>query len=304
MKQMKRLFAISVLACLAGLECFAQLSNAPTALVVPSDTWMKANGYVKKVVITNDSVEVCDYGEALTSHRELSTVLASVHGSLKDNGFGYISTNDVVKHLENDGTIESLMNEKRPDFRIEVDFDVRSMGPRKNVSVKINVSDAYCHETVATLQNASMAIGSVEQELQKLISSKAGDLADQMKAYCQYLREHGRQVTVQFRPAEDTDIDFFGVFDKASGTTYGDYLFSWLSKQSIGGAIKKGRITKRICEFRNVRVPFFNDKGNVLDPDVWGNTIMKSLRSESGMKVSRDDDYALGSIRILVGKDE
>ena len=83
--------------------------------------------------------------------------------------------------------------------------------------------------------------------------------------------------------------------------TYSDFLFDWIRRNAVNRAAKKGRQTKKMCEFKNVRIPFFDDDNMPIEADTWAKGIRKKFKAETGIKIGKGQGNSLGRANFLIG---
>lgn len=94
------------------------------------------------------------------------------------------------------------MQQARPDIRVDVDYAVQMVGPRKNISYTIKAVDAYTYEQVSSVEGTiSMTMDPTDLALRKAVAGNCDDLCDRIIEYYKDLRDNGRKIVVVFRSA-------------------------------------------------------------------------------------------------------
>jgi hypothetical protein len=313
-----RIIVLTLIVSMTGLCGFSQQADMPTIIVFPDDAWMVDHGYMEKIGNEANSTYVPKYEEALIQNREMATAIQAVQQILQDRGFKHEDLYSLIKNFRREraeemanaadgdmaekGLVDELLQQACPDIRIDLDYSVSPRGPRKNIEFKLKAVDAYCNDQIASCEGfVELTIDPVVLALRKVISGKCEVFCQQLINYFMDLRENGRKITIIFRAAEDSSIDFLRDEIGEKEETYNDFLHRWIRNHAVNKVGKKGRQTKNMCEFKNVRIPFFDKNGDPTDADTWSNDIRKTFKAETGVKIVKGQGNALGRINFLVG---
>ena len=316
---MKRTIATICVIVLCMLYVRAQQAAMPRIIVFPSDKWMNDHGYLDRINDDGERKNLGRYGDAFTESREIGSAIQGVQRALVDFGFEHEDLEAKLKDVSREraeemayaadgdamekGAMDELMQDAQPDIRVDVDIAVEPFGFRKNISIKLKAVDVYCLNQVAEVDGFVTDTGDpVDLAVRKMVRAKGNEFCNQILEYFQDLRDNGRMITVLFRVADGAGIDFLRDEMGEDEDTYGDFLYKWVRNHAVNKAAKKGRISKKMCEFKNVRIPFFDDEGEPTDPEQWANGIRKAFRAETGQKVVRGQGNTLGRVTMLVGK--
>lgn len=297
----------------------AQQADIPTIIVFPDDSWMNEHGYMNSLDNDGETERIPRYSDAFVQSRDLKSAILGVQKAFTGQNFPHEDLENLLKDLKREraeelaneadgdriqkGAMDELMQQARPDIRIDLDYSFHSYGPRKVYNLKLKAVDAYTNEQIAAMDAMSKepTMDPVDLAIQKLMNLGSDDFCNQIKAYYKDLRDFGRQITVIFRVADGTGIDFLRDEIGEDGDTYNDFLHQWIRKHSVNKTGKKGRQTKNMCEFKNVRIPFF-DGDEPTDPETWANSIRKAFRAETGIKITKGQGNTLGRVNFLVGE--
>lgn len=317
---MKKLFLIIFLFCVIGVNSIAQQADMPTIILFPDDAWMNDHGYMNTIDNDGETEYIPRYNDAFVQNREMVTAIQAVQKVLQERGFQHEDLQSLIKDMKREraeemanaadgdvsekGNMDELMQQARPDIRVNLDYSVQLRGPRKSIQFKLKAVDAYCNDQIASCESSIEDTSDpVDVALRKAIAGKSEDFCQQIIDHYMNLRENGRQITVIFRVAEGSGINFLRDEIDEDGDTYNDFLHQWVRKHAVNKAAKKGRQTKVLCEFKNVRIPFFDDDGEPTDPETWANGIRKAFKVETGRKIAKGQGNTLGRVNFLVGVD-
>lgn len=301
MNYQKKLFAM-MFVCLACMPCLAQQEKKPMVIFLPDDVWMKDNGFIEEKTDVDSSKQVfLRYADALRNHREMSSALLSLQNSFLERGFGVVNNETIINDSEANMSIGSLMNQLRPDFQVLVDFTVKeTRRPLSDVTCNLKVLDAYTFDNITTISNTrEMTSDPTSIALRKIFLGRSDQLIQEIIDYILDLRDNGRKINVRFTVAKGASIDYQE--DDVNGQTLKDYLFQYLKKYTVNGALKNGRQRSTFCEFRDVRIPFFNSQGDLLDYQQWADDVMKALSTDLGKSIQKSKSSSLGSVNFILG---
>lgn len=317
---MKKFFSLVILGCAMSLNALAQQADMPTIIVFPDDVWMNDHGYMRTFNNDGETEYLPNYSDAFVQNREMGTAIQAVQKVLQARGFQHEDLQNLLKDMKREraeemanaadgdatekGAMDELMQQARPDIRVDLDYDVKPFGPRKNVSFRLKAVDAYCNDQVASCEGTvEGTMDPVDLALRKVIAGKSEEFCQQIIDYFMDLRDNGRQINVIFRAADGSGIDFLRDEIGEDDDTYNDFLHQWIRKHAVNRAGKKGRQTKKMCEFKNVRIPFFDDEGEPTDPETWAKGVRKAFKAETGRKIAKGQGNTLGRVNFLVGVD-
>ena len=316
---MKKNIFLIIFLCTLSIGTFAQQATMPKIIVFPDDVWMKDHGFMKTVNRDGVVKYMPQYSDAFVNNRDLGTAIQAVQKVFTSRQFEHEDLQSLLKdrqreHAEDianagDGrgmernNMDDLLQDANADIRMDLDYSVEPFGPRKNISFRMKAVDAYINNQIASCEGTVQGtMDPLDLALRKLVAGKSEELCNQIVDYFKDLRDNGRKITVVFRAAEGSGIDFVRGEINEDGDTYDDFLYTWLCKRAVKNACSTGRATKNMCEFRVVRIPFFDENNLPLKTDKWANGIRKAFREETGIKIVRGDGNTLGRVNFLVGQ--
>ena len=297
----------------------AQQADIPTIIVFPDDSWMEEHGYMDSMDNDGETERIPRYSDAFVESRELKSAIQGVQKAFTGRGFPHEDLENLLKDIKREraeelaneadgdriekGAMDELMQQARPDIRIDLDYSFQAYGPRKLYHLRLKAVDAYTNEQIAAMDATSQepTMDSVDLAILKLMNLGCDNFCEQIRSYFLDLKKYGRQITVIFRVADGTGIDLLRDEIGEDGDTYNDFLHQWIRNHSVNRAGKKGRQTRKMCEFKNVRIPFF-DGDEPTDPETWANGIRKAFRAETGIKIVKGQGNTLGRVNFLVGE--
>lgn len=313
---MKKTFATLLFCCVSSMQALAQQANKPVCIVFPSDKWMIESGLAEKV--DNDGVtEYIPQYKLAANNNEMKRGVNAATKVLNDRGFEtkqlFALTQrassqramDLAKSAAGKGTrkdaIDDLLQQARPDIKIELDVTVTHMGPMINVSFEMAAVDAYTSQQIALCQGKVDGVTDLETNLRQMIAGKSEEFCEQMVSYFMDLKENGRKINVIFNVDANSSIDFLETEVGDNGDVYEDFLFDWVSKKAINNAANRGVSTSNRLEINDVRIPFYDEAtGRPIDAKQWARPITQEIRNALGVKVVREAGGGLGEVSFRV----
>lgn len=314
---MKKIIAFTFFVCCACLGQ-AQQADMPTIIIFPDDAWMNDHSYMNTVDNDGETEYIPRYNDAFVQNREMGTAIQAVQKVLTERGFQHEDLQSLLKDMKREraeelanaadgdgaekGAMDELLQQARPDIRVDLDYSVKPMGPRNYIQFRLKAVDAYCNDQIASCEGSvEGTTDPIDLALRKVIAGKCDEFCEQIINYFMDLRENGRQITVIFRAADGSGIDFKKDEIGNDEDTYDDYLHQWIRKHAVNKAGKKGRMTNKMCEFKNVRIPFFDEDGEPTEAETWAKGIRKAFKAETGLKIAKGQGNTLGRVNFLVG---
>lgn len=304
--------------CFTLFTAKAQEAAMPTIIVFPADSWMNDHGFMNHVMNDGETEYMPRYNDAFVQAREIGTVIQAIQKVLEERKFEHEDLQNLIRDMKREraeelanaadgdasekGAMDELMQQARPDIRVDVDYAVQSVGPRKNISYTLKAVDAYTSEQVSSVEGTiQMTMDPIDLAMRKAVAGNCDDFCQQMIDYFLDLRDNGRKINVVFRAAKGAGINFLKDEIGDDGDTYDEFLYSWVRKHAVRSACKKGRKTGNMVEFKSVRIPFFNADNEPIEAEDWAKGVRKAFRAETGIKVSKGQGNTLGRVNFLVG---
>ncbi len=315
---MKKITVLCTLMCIMCIKVMAQEAVMPTIIVFPDNSWMNDHGFMDKIDADGQTKYLPRYNDAFVQNREMGTAIQAVQKVFADRQFRHEDLENLLKGMDDENAmnmasaasgdavaidpVDELLQQARPDIRVDLDYAVQPFGPRKNISFTLKAVDAYNYDQVASCEGTiEGTMDPVDLALRKVIAGKSEEFCQQIINYYMDLRNNGRQISVIFQVADGAGIDLLRGEMNEDGDTYGEFLLDWMRKHAVNRACKKGRQTKNMAEFKNVRIPFFNEDGDPMEADDWAKGIRKTFRTETGIKCLKGNTNSLGRASFLIG---
>lgn len=294
-----------------------EVAAMPTIIVFPADSWMNAHGYMRTVDKDGETKYIPRYNDAFVQTREMGAVIQSIQKVLEERKFEHEDLQNILKNIDQEnaenlaavkdgytvekGGMDEIMQQARADIKVDVEYAVEMVGPRKNISYTLKAVDAFTSEQVSSIEGTiQMTMDPTDLAMRKAVAGNCDDFCQQIIDYFLDLRDNGRKINVIFYTAKDSGINL--IKDEIGDEdTYDEYLYSWIKKHAVRSACKKGRKTPSMVEFKAVRIPFFDESGEPIEADDWAKGIRKAFKAETGIKASKGPRGGLGLATFYIG---
>ncbi len=315
---MKKFFAIAILLCSMSMSSFAQDAEMPNIIVFPSDVWMKDNGFVKAVTRDGVTKRLYKYADAFAENRDIGRAITAVQRVFADRKFRHEDLQQLLSNIDEDAAMdmafdadgegsessvaEQLMDETKPDIRVNLDFSVEIAGPRKNISWELKAVDAYCANQVASVQgNILSTTDPIDLAMRKAVAGNADDFCQQIIDYFLDLRDNGRKIIVCFKAAKNSGIDFRKT--KVGASPMFMWISKWMKQHAVNNAGGSGSPSANKYQLKNVRIPFYDESGLATNAQEWVFALLEEFTAQTGQSIYPQRG-SLGSVYLSVGGEE
>ncbi|MGM9748532.1 MAG: DUF6175 family protein, partial [Candidatus Cryptobacteroides sp.] len=254
---MIRKIAITII-CIA-VSAIAMMGQAkkPTIMVVPSDAWCNANGFVQAYDDLGTPKTLPDYKSALSHNMDLKLVIAKLNELMADRGFPLKDLEATMSSLERSQAEEMVLTSKtsgsqvseslldrvrrvaKADIIIEIGWEIKTQGPRNTLTYIMRGLDSYSNKQVAGSSGASSPSISADiaMLLEEAVLSRIDEFNSRLQEHFEDMFTNGREVALDLR-----------VFDNGSGIDfekeYGDYelcelIDEWMDANTVMGRYSK-----------------------------------------------------------------
>ncbi|MBO5232812.1 MAG: hypothetical protein J6B33_00670 [Prevotella sp.] len=304
------------------LFCLTSMGQAkkPTLMIVPSNVWCNKNGYMTTFNNQGVKEEVPDYVKALNNSMDLTAVISQIGGLMADRGFPLKDLQQTTKSLNNLGAENSLLRSKtsgaaiaespldrlrriaKADIIMELQWDIVSVGPKKQVRYILRGLDAYSNKQVATAQGIGPASFSAPEAvlLEEAVTDKMDNFCSQLQAHFDDMQKFGREVTVDVM-----------VFDNGSGIDlekeYGDMelvevIDGWFNENTVEHRFSKSDATETFALYEQVRIPLYNTNNMPMDTEQFVRKLAKFLRQAPYNITCKTVNRGLGRCALIIGE--
>lgn len=294
---MKKILFLLILTCITS-AVFSQ-AKKPTLMIVPSDVWCNQNGYTTTYDNMGTPTMVPDYKKALQSNPDLLLAISKIGEMMAERGFPLKDLGSSLKNLETEAAEESmtamdrggiaespvdkLRKVAKADIWLQLTWSVNAIGPKKSLTFNLQGLDAYTDKQIAASSGTGDPSFSAELPvlLEEAILSHIDQFNNQLQNYFDDLFANGREVSLECKRTNDSDVNFESEFDD-NELAY--IIEDWVSANTREGRFNTSDVSENRIKFEQVRIPLFLENGRALDTRTWARGLQKELRSKYNIK--------------------
>lgn len=324
---MKKILLLVAALFTISATAFGQ-AKKPTIMVVPDDAWFLRNGYVQEFDNMGVKTTVPDYDRAFLENTEVEVMVSAMADFMAKEGFPIVSLKQELKRLKNESAemalmsgkneggmvaetpIERLRRSAKADIILNLDFNIRKIGPRKQIEFNLQAIDAYSSKIISGNQGTSSEVSTTTSNttvLQESVLSFKDNFIRGLENYFADLFENGREISVTLFRYDTCPIDFQEEFE-INGDYYelADIIDAWVSERAVEGRYSLESSSANRMRFNQVRIPLYsvnpiNGKETAMDATGFGRQIANQLKRDPYNLVVGVTPKGLGEVWITIG---
>lgn len=301
---MKKILLTALFAVIA-VSAFSQ-AKKPTIMVMPSDAWCKANGYVTEIDNMGTKVYTPDYTTALQSNMDLLNVIAKLNDLMNDRGFPLQNLETVMKDINNTSAELSLVegknggsvaetlydqvrNRAKADIIMQVTWDIVSVGPKKSVRYTLQGLDSYTNKQVAGANGTGAPSHEVDVAvlLAEAVEAHMDEFVGRLQSHFDDMFANGREVSYLIRISDIWDNDLESDYD---GYALSEILDDWFYDNTEGHRYSIIDQSDTQMTLSQVRIPIYDERGRANDANRFIRDLVRYLKAEP---------YLITDIKVL-----
>lgn len=313
---MKKLLTFILLAI--GITPIVAQEKKPTLMILPSDNWCTQRYFTTTYQNQGTTVRVPDYKLAFQEDSELGGVIGKIGAMLTDLGYSLKDCEQEIKNIsvrtaEDNVTmsktsgaslvespLDMLKRRTKSDIIIQLGWQVNRENQGKSVTFTLEAFDAYTSKRIATATGTSEpSTDIIPRMLERTVQSHIRDFDRQMDNYFRDLRRHGREIVLAVRCWDSWENDLETEYD---GEELTDCIQQWMRDNTVDSSFSLTDGTENFAQFEQVRIPFFDSKGNALDARAFATSLRKYLQQEPYHITSKVLVRGLGEVIIVLGE--
>ncbi len=179
--------------------------------------------------------------------------------------------------------VDKLRKVAKADIWLQLTWSVNAMGPKKSLTFNLQGLDAYTDKQIAASSGTGDPSFSAELPvlLEEAILSHIDQFNNQLQNYFDDLFANGREVSLECKRTNDSDVNFESEFDD-NELAY--IIEDWVSANTREGRFNTSDVSENRIKFEQVRIPLFLENGRALDTRTWARGLQKELRSKYNIK--------------------
>lgn len=316
MKKAILLFAIGML----GISTAYSQAKKPTLMVVPSDSWCNANGYMMEFDNEGSTIKLPDYKKAFQENTDLLLVISKINGMMADRGFPLKNMESAIKTMESNSAEDAMMTSKegaeasespvdklkkvaKADIIIQITWSMNVTGPKKSITFNMQGLDSYTDKQIATAAGTGAPSFSAEVPvlLEEAVLSHMDNFTNTLQTTFEDMFTNGREVIVRIKTWDSWDEDLESEFD---GEELIDIIDNWMAQNTVNGRYSMTDATASMMLFEQVRMPLFyerNGSQRAMDTRRFAKNLSGFLKDEPYNIPNKVTTKGLGRATIYLG---
>ena len=263
------------------------------------------------------TVSVPDYQSAFREDLELGPVISKVGELLTAYGYSLKDCEQELKALNqriaednltmskggaflSESPLDMLKRRTKSDIIVQIDWRVNREYGGKSITYTLEAFDAYTSKRIATSTGTGpVSNESVPRLLEESVKEHIADFDNQMFFYFKDLYAHGREIVLTVRCWDFWEYDLETEY---GGEELTDCIQDWMRRSTVNGNFNLTDASESFLQFEQVRIPFFDEKGNALDARGFANELRKTLRKDPYGITSKVLVRGLGEAIIVLGE--
>ena len=289
--------------------------SMPTLMVFPSDAMLDRMGFLKEVDNQGTTSYQRDYQQAFIKNPDIKFAIAAIQEEFAKIGFAMEDMEQQLKQISNNNAMDEvtdvardsrteLLNTVRPDYIIELDYDLKTDAKSRNLNKALTYSvkalDVYTNKAVASISKVNVGADKPENDVPSLIKadlpSSMAELKKQISGHYANLLANGIEITLRVAVSKTSDVK---IDDDCGDQELNERINNWLKDHTVKQAFKMSKNTSTEMYFTNVRIAAKNADGKKYTAYDFAGELNKALKKGCSLK-SKNKTQSLGDAMILV----
>jgi hypothetical protein len=297
-----------------GVNAITQ--SMPSIMVFPSDGMLKRLGYLKER--KNQGVVGYDrqYQQALIDNQSLKFAIAVIEEEFAKVGFPLDNLEQTLKQIVVSSAVNEmtdvskdvraeLLNTARPDYVIELDYDLitdpKSRNLNRSLTYSVKALDVYSNKTIASISKTN--VGKEQKTdndaatlIKEAFPNNFQDFRRQITQHYADLLANGVEITLRLATKNSSGIS---IDDYCGDKEVGESVIEWMKDNTVNQTYKMSKNTSSEIFFTNVRIYLQDEKGQKFTAYDFANSLKNEIKSGCGLDVS-NKTQSIGDALIII----
>ena len=297
-----------------GVNAITQ--SMPSIMVFPSDGMLKRLGYLKER--KNQGVVGYDrqYQQALIDNQSLKFAIAVIEEEFAKVGFPLDNLEQTLKQIVVSSAVNEmtdvskdvraeLLNTARPDYVIELDYDLitdpKSRNLNRSLTYSVKALDVYSNKTIASISKTN--VGKEQKTdndaatlIKEAFPNNFQDFRRQITQHYADLLANGVEITLRLATKNSSGIS---IDDYCGDKEVGESVIEWMKDNTVNQTYKMSKNTSSEIFFTNVRIYSQDEKGQKFTAYDFANSLKNEIKSGCGLDVS-NKTQSIGDALIII----
>lgn len=297
-----------------------QSSNAisqsmPSIMVFPSDAMLLRMGFLEEVENQGMTSYQRNYQEAFIKDPDIKFTIAVIQEQFSKAGFPLEDMEQQLKKIANDNAMDEmtgiardlraeLLNTVRPDYIIEVDYDLKADAKSRNLNKSLTYSvrclDAYTTKSVASVSESEAGKEMEQNDVSSIIkagfANSMSDLKMQITNHYADLLANGVEVTLRVATTNESGIQ---LDDDCGDDEISEKINTWMKENTVNQSFKMSKNTGTEIYFTSVRIYAQDDNGNKYTAYDFASDLRKAIKNGCSIDV-KNKTQSLGDALVVI----
>jgi hypothetical protein len=289
--------------------------SMPTLMVFPSDAMLNRMGFLKEVDNQGLISYQRDYQQAFVKNPDIKFAIAVIQEEFAKIGFALEDMEQQLKQISNNNSMDEmtdiardnrseLLNTVRPDYILELDYDLHSEPKSRNLNKSLTYSlkalDVYTNKAIASISKANVVSEQKENDVSSIIKYdlplSIEDLKKQITGHYSNLIANGIEITLRVAVSNSSDVK---IDDDCGDQELNERVINWMKGNTVNQTFKMSKNTSTELLFTNVRIASYTEDGKKYTAYDFAGELNKALKKGCGLK-SKNRTQSLGDALIFI----
>jgi hypothetical protein len=293
-------------------------AKKPTIMVVPSDNWCNANGFMMEFDNQGTKVKIPNYKKAFQENADINTVISAINGMMSERGFPLKNMESAIKTLESEAAENNMLTSKsgagvsespvdalkrvaKADIIMQLTWTVNTTGPKKSITFNLQGLDAYTDKQIATAVGTGAPSFSAETAvlLQEAVTAHIDNFNATLMKHFEDMFANGREIIIRVKKFDSWSDDLETEF---AGKELSAILEDWMAANSVKGRFNTSDATENMMLFEQVRIPLYDESGKAVDARGFAKGLQTFLKNPPYSITNKLMMKGLGQALIVLGE--
>ncbi len=292
-------------------------------MVLPSDVYCIKRGYVTTFDNQGTEQKLPDYKRALQEDSDLRLVITKMGEMMAERGFPLKVLEAELKKLQNtnaelnllqssssgsaiaESPIDLIKRTAQADIIMDLDFSIKSQGPKKWIEFNLMGLDAYTSKQIAGASGAGdPSLNTVPGKLlEEAVLSHIENFNGQLQDHFNDMFENGREIVMRVQIWDASPVDLEEEYDyDGDFLELNEIIDDWFADNTVEGRYSLANMSENFMDLQQVRIPLYDDRERAMDARRYARGLRSFLRREPFELTSKVYTRGLGEVWLIIGE--
>lgn len=292
--------------------------SMPSIMVFPSDAMLLRMGFLDEVENQGMTSYQRNYQEAFIKDPDIKFTIALIQEQFAKAGFPLEDMEQQLKKISNNNAMDEmtgvardlrteLLNTVRPDYIIEVDYelkaDPKSRNLNKSLTYSVRCLDAYTTKSVASVSQSEAGKEMEQNDVPSIIkadfANSLPDFKNQISNHYADLLANGVEVTLRIATTNESGIQ---LDDDCGDDEISEKINTWMKDNTVNQSFKMSKNTSTEMLFTSVRIYAQDDNGNKYTAYDFASDLRKAIKKGCSLDVKNKTQSLADALVVIEGE--